>query len=250
MVGEMRDAETANIAMQASVTGHLVLSTMHTNNAVATVTRLRNLGLPSYMIASAVSGVIAQRLVRRICARCRVEATLGDADRDRLGLHGCKEAVASFVGAGCTECHGTGYKGRAGIFEILVFDSTIREIIASNGHESEIRRAAAAGGMETLFGAALRLVKAGQSTLAELYRVIDLDDVDVSVCPNCGEHVEAEFVACPACRQTLAASCPSCQRRLSPGWSVCPYCSTDLDTPSAAIPLTLARPAAKRRSQR
>jgi type IV pilus assembly protein PilB len=249
MVGEMRDAETANIAMQASVTGHLVLSTMHTSSAAATVTRLRNLGLPSYLVASAVSGVIAQRLVRRICQRCRVEATLVGADRDRLGVRGCKDAVPSFVGAGCTECHGTGYKGRAGIFEILAFDSTIREIVGSSAHESEIRRTATASGMETLFGAALRLVKAGETTLAELYRVVDLDDVDVSVCPSCGEHVEADFIACPACRQSLAAACPSCQRRLSAGWTVCPYCSADLDTPSAAIPLTLARPAARRRAQ-
>jgi type IV pilus assembly protein PilB len=249
MVGEMRDAETGNIAMQASITGHLVLSTMHTNSAVATVTRLRNLGLPSYMIASAVSGVIAQRLVRRICPLCRVQAHVDDADRDRLVMYGCKEAVPSFAGAGCTNCHGTGYKGRAGVFEVLAFDSRIRDIVASNAHESAIRRTAIDGGMETLFAAALRLVREGETTLAELYRVIDTDEIDVSVCPSCDEHVEADFIACPSCRQSLAASCPSCQRRLSTEWTVCPYCAADLDTPSAAIPLTLARAGGRRRTK-
>jgi hypothetical protein len=222
---------------------------MHTNSAAATVTRLRNLGLPSYLVASAVSGVIAQRLVRRICPRCRVEANVDGADRDRLGLYGCKEAVPSFVGTGCADCHDTGYRGRMGIFEILVFDSRIRGIVSANAHESEIRRTATTDGMETLFAAALRHVKAGETTLAELYRVIDLDDLDGAVCPSCGEPVEADFVACPSCRQSLAAACPSCQRRLSAAWSVCPYCATDLESPSAAIPLTLARPAERRRTQ-
>ena len=106
MLGEMRDAETTNIALQASITGHLVLSTMHTSNAVATVTRLRNIGVPSYVIASAVNGILAQRLVRAICSHCRKPSTATESDIARLGSLTNMTNLECFVGAGCVMCNG------------------------------------------------------------------------------------------------------------------------------------------------
>src|SRR5512134_172843 len=112
MVGEMRDLETTSIAVQAALTGHLVLSTIHTNSCVATVTRLRDLGVPSYLISSTIIGILAQRLVRVICSKCRVPAEPTEKDILRLGL---KPRVPVYRGEGCTACGGTGYKGRTGI---------------------------------------------------------------------------------------------------------------------------------------
>jgi type IV pilus assembly protein PilB len=235
MLGEMRDAETTNIALQASITGHLVLSTMHTGNAVATVTRLRNIGVPSYVIASAVNGILAQRLVRSICQHCRKPSAPTEADVARLGSLTNMAKLESFVGSGCVMCNGSGYKGRTAVFEILTFSPAIRALVSADASELEIRREALAEGMHTLLTAALAKVRAGKTTLSELFRVIELDEVDqgsADECPSCGSVTEPEFVACPVCACRLAPACPSCDRKVLEHWKACPYCCTRLDGPA------------------
>jgi len=225
MVGEMRDAETAAIAVQAALTGHLVFSTIHTNSCVATVTRLRDLGIPSYLIATTIVGLVAQRLVRTICKKCRVKTEPTERDILRLGL---KPNVPVFRGEGCPACGGTGYKGRAGIFEILLLTQPIRDLIAANATENELRQAAISRGMVTLGRNALQKVVAGGTTVDEVFRVVETDADFASACPQCATPMEAEFVMCPACGYSVTSSCPGCRRTLSLDWKFCPYCRYDL----------------------
>jgi type IV pilus assembly protein PilB len=239
MLGEMRDAETTNIALQASITGHLVLSTMHTSNAVATVTRLRNIGVPAYVIASAVNGIIAQRLVRGICPNCKKASTPSEADVARLGSLTNMAHLECFVGAGCVMCGGSGFKGRTGIFEILTFSPAIRELVAADAPELQIRREALAEGMQTLLTAALNKVQAGRTTLSELFRVIEIDEVDkgsADTCPSCGCVTEPDFLACPVCACRLSPACPSCDRKVMEHWKACPYCCKLLEPVEQPMP--------------
>ncbi len=225
MVGEMRDAETAFIAVQAALTGHLVFSTIHTNSCVATVTRLRDLGIPSYLIASTIVGLVAQRLVRKICPKCRVKTEPTERDILRLGLN---PSVPVYRGEGCPGCNGTGYKGRVGIFEILPFTQPIRDLIAANATENELRQAAISRGMVTLGRNSLEKVVAGVTTVDEVFRVVETDADFASACPQCATPMEAEFVMCPACGYSVTSSCPGCRRTLSMDWKFCPYCRCDL----------------------
>jgi type IV pilus assembly protein PilB len=237
MLGEMRDAETTNIALQASITGHLVLSTMHTGNAVATVTRLRNIGVPSYVVASAVNGILAQRLVRAICQNCKKPSTPTEADIARLGSLTNMSRLECYVGSGCVMCGGSGYKGRTGVYEILTFTPSIREMVSSDASEMAIRREALSQGMNTLLTATLSKVRAGKTTLSELFRVIELDEVDrgsEDECPSCGAVTEPDYLACPACACRLAPACPTCDRKVLEHWKACPYCCTRLDVPPPA----------------
>ena len=151
MVGEMRDRETANIAIEASLTGHLVLSTLHTNTAVAAIVRLRNLGIPSYLIASSLNGVIAQRLVRKICQHCKQPYAPTLEEITKMRLRGRDPAsLDSFKGVGCPHCNRTGYRGRVGVFEVLTVDAAIRELIAKDATEAALLKAAMDGGMRYL----------------------------------------------------------------------------------------------------
>jgi type IV pilus assembly protein PilB len=232
MLGEMRDAETTNIALQASITGHLVLSTMHTGNAVATVTRLRNIGVPPYVIASAVNGIIAQRLVRGICQNCKKPSTPSEQDVARLSSLTNMARLECFVGSGCVMCNGTGYKGRTGVYEILSFSPAIRELVTADAPELQIRREALAEGMNTLLMACLNKVRAGRTTLSELFRVIEIDEVDKGSedeCPSCGAVTEPDFLACPACACRISPACPVCERKVLEHWKACPYCCTRLE---------------------
>ncbi len=145
MIGEIRDFETAQIAIQASLTGHLVLATLHTNDAASAVTRLTDMGVEPFLLSSSLLGVLAQRLVRKLCNAC--------------------------LGAGCTECGHTGYQGRTGVFELLVTDDTIRDQIHNRTAESDIREAALRGGMRLMRDDGERLVKAGVTSREELVRV-------------------------------------------------------------------------------
>jgi type IV pilus assembly protein PilB len=225
MVGEMRDSETASIAVQAALTGHLVFSTIHTNSCVATVTRLRDLGIPPYLIATTIIGIIAQRLVRTICQKCRVPTASTEREVLRLGL---KPNVPVYRGEGCPACNGTGYKGRTGIYEIMVFSQPIRDLIASNSTESELRQAALSRGMVTLGRNALDKVVSGITTVDEVFRVVETDSDFASACPQCSTPLEAEFIMCPSCGYSVVSSCPGCRRTLSMDWKFCPYCRFDL----------------------
>ena len=168
MVGEIRDAETAQMGIQASLTGHLVFSTLHTNSAASAVTRLLDLGVEPYLVASTLVGVLAQRLVRQICARCRSETALLDLDATRLSIpHG----TMIYRGEGCESCRQTGYSGRLGLFEFMIVDEPIRQLILRAATASEIEKYATAQGMRLLREHGRQRVLDGQTTPQEVYRV-------------------------------------------------------------------------------
>ncbi len=170
LVGEIRDAETAQIATQAALTGHLVLSTLHTNDAPSALTRLLDLGVASYLVASTVDAVLAQRLVRVICPKCKI-ATQPDKRATRVFDIEAQGLSTVWKGQGCEFCRDTGYRGRQGVYELLVMDNHLRlETQARRGSE-ELREIAIRNGMRTLREDALRLVRAGVTTLDEVLRV-------------------------------------------------------------------------------
>ncbi|GFE56488.1 GspE/PulE family protein [Geobacter sp. AOG1] len=166
MVGEIRDKETADSAVQAALTGHLVLSTLHTNDAPSSVTRLLDLGVPSFLISSTIIGIVAQRLLRRICPNCKTERMLADEEISYLQLE--KKAYRVYEGRGCGECRGTGYKGRTGIFEVLDFTEGIKEVITENMDLRTLQKAAQAEGLTTLRQVAIHKMLEGVTTYAEV----------------------------------------------------------------------------------
>ena len=151
LVGETRDLETAEISIQASLTGHIVFTTLHTNDAPSAITRLRDMGLPTFLITATVEAVLAQRLVRKICANCRTEFTPASEILMELGLTS-ELAVGKkfFYGKGCEKCNNTGYKGRMGIYELLVMNDTLREMVVSEASLDDFRNACRKFGMRTL----------------------------------------------------------------------------------------------------
>jgi type IV pilus assembly protein PilB len=164
LVGEIRDRDTADIAMRAALTGHLVLSTLHTNDTVATITRLKDIGLEPYLINSSVIGIVAQRLVRKICCNCRVETSLPD----ELQTGELPPISSCYKGMGCSECQHTGYKGRVGIYELLVLDANLKRLIAQRASEQELWKAARESGTITLFEDAWSKVQVGLTTIDEV----------------------------------------------------------------------------------
>jgi general secretion pathway protein E len=174
MVGEIRDLETAQIAVQASLTGHLVLSTVHTNSASATITRLRDMGLEDYLITAVLRGVLAQRLVRRLCQQCRreVEAPPEMIERFALDRRTTTRPITLWHPVGCSNCRQTGYRGRMAIAEFLVPDEEIERLIFSRADHNTVERAAVIGGMITMFDAGLDAALAGQTTVEEVVRSI------------------------------------------------------------------------------
>ena len=171
MIGEIRDLETAQIAVQASLTGHLVLATLHTNDAASAVTRLADMGVEPYLLASSLLGVLAQRLVRRLCPACRVPVA-PSADETALAAQFGSAALASLhAPRGCDACRGTGYQGRTGIYELLVVDETLRRLIHARAPEHELRAAALNAGMVPLRRDGVRWLAGGGTSLAELVRV-------------------------------------------------------------------------------
>ena len=171
LVGEIRDKETAQIALQASLTGHLVLSTLHTNDAPNTVTRLVDIGMESYKIAPALRGIVAQRLMRRLCTNCRQVAT--DPVSERLAQFVPKGATL-YQAVGCSDCSMTGYRGRFSIVEVLTMNPDLERKIAAGATAEKIAEAARQAGMRSLWGSGLRHVLSGESTFEELMRVTDI----------------------------------------------------------------------------
>jgi len=174
MVGEIRDRETADIATQAALTGHLVLSTVHTNDAVGAITRLRDMKIEPFLIASTVRAVIAQRLVRRLCPACSVETAPPPAIRTMLRL--ADDALVREP-KGCGACGQSGYRGRIGVFELIRIDDRIRAIINDNGDEAAITRIAFAD-VDTLASSARRLVQEGKTSPEEALRILRSDTAD------------------------------------------------------------------------
>ena len=172
MVGEIRDHETASIAVQAALTGHLVLSTLHTNDAPSSITRLINIGVEPFLVGAALNGVLAQRLVRRICPDCQQETPIPEDTREFLGVHGI-HAEALPQGVGCESCRQTGYSGRVGLYELLVLDDHLRDLIASNPNVTEFRRICCERGMVSLREDGFLKVAAGRTTVEEVLRVTE-----------------------------------------------------------------------------
>ena len=170
MIGEIRDTETAEIAVQASITGHLVVSTLHTNSAASTITRLADMGIEPYLIADATVGIIAQRLVRRLCPSCKVEYTPDAEERELLNIKET-EPVKIYKPCGCSLCDNTGYKGRIGVYEIMEVTHDLKYIIARGGNADEIKECALKEGMSTLRMSATRYVLDGITSVSEMKKV-------------------------------------------------------------------------------
>lgn len=171
LLGEIRDLETAEVALHAALTGHQVFSTLHTNSAVASVARLFDLGLKPYVVATALSAIIAQRLVRQICDQCRQPDSPDERTLKLLGL-GTEFADQMFKGAGCSHCHGSGYRGRIGIYEVLVPDAEMRHLIASGSSAIEMTKKARRIGARTLYMDAIDKIRLGRTTAEEILRVL------------------------------------------------------------------------------
>jgi general secretion pathway protein E len=170
MIGEIRDLETAEIAIQSALTGHLVFSTLHTNDAPSAITRLLDMGVENFLLSSTIRGILAQRLVRVICPSCK-EIDLSVADKEELNLIGIDTRTSLYHGKGCEKCAFTGFYGRLGIFELLIIDDDIRKLILKSADSNQIRDAAKQHGMKTLFEDGAEKIKAGVTTLSELLRV-------------------------------------------------------------------------------
>lgn len=172
MLGEIRDVETAHIAIQASLTGHLVLSTLHTNDAPASITRLVNIGVEPFLVGAAVNAVLAQRLIRRLCKECKSMEKPSEEMADFLAMHSF-DADEMWVAKGCDKCRNTGYSGRVGIYELLIVDDQLRDIIARNPNVAEFRRMCQERGMVTLRQDGMKKVAAGVTTVQEVLRVTE-----------------------------------------------------------------------------
>jgi general secretion pathway protein E len=178
MVGEIRDLETAVIAVQASMTGHLVLSTLHTNDAASAITRLVDMGIEPFLIASSLAGIVAQRLIRVICPHCKEPHQPSEKEHLAFGLH---STVKLYKGRGCDHCAGKGYIGRTGIFETFIVNDEIRQMISSRTDSQNIKNLAVSKGMKTLRADGIEKASMGITTLEEVLRVTQEDYADISI---------------------------------------------------------------------
>jgi len=180
LVGEMRDSETAEMGIQASLTGHLVFSTLHTNDAPGAITRMVDMGVPAYLVASSVVAVLAQRLVRVICPKCKQPFRPSEAALETAGITPEMASSATFMkGKGCSNCNKSGYRGRLGIFELMMMTSKIRELSYQGVSTQELRKAAVSQGMHTLYQDGINKVLRGITTLDEVFRVAKRTDSDM-----------------------------------------------------------------------
>lgn len=175
MIGEIRDYETAEIAIRAAITGHLVLSTIHTNDAPSSIVRLKDMGIAPYLVSSALVGIIAQRLIRKLCLHCREEYIASDYEKEILGVPKDQE-LTLYRKVGCNRCSNTGYKGRVGIYEIMEINRELRELINEDASVENITNIALRNGMKTLSKSAINVILKGNSTVEELLRVTILGE--------------------------------------------------------------------------
>jgi type IV pilus assembly protein PilB len=198
-IGEIRDRETAEIAMAAAVTGHLVFSTIHTTDAPGAITRLLNMGVPPFLVAGGLAGVVAQRLVRKVCSAC--EGRRAD---------------------GCGRCR-DGYAGRTGVFQVLVMTDAMRDEVVGGAATAALRRLAEEGGMGSLVEDARRKAAEGVTTPHEVGRVVATDPGAALPCAGCGGETPAGALACPQCGRPRVRRCP-CGEAVQPGWRYCAWC--------------------------
>ena len=226
MIGEIRDRETAQIAFRASVTGHLVLSTVHTNDAAGAVTRLIDLGLEPFMVSSALIGVVSIRLVRVICPRCKESYEADASTLQRVGGTALEGNITLYRGAGCPHCRQAGFVGRTGIFEVLAVDDAMRSLIVRGASEAEVRDMAVKGGMRPIGEDGLDKTLRGVTTLDEVTRVVYLPEQGLKMCGSCQSVVSQEFEYCPQCGHFVGEHCGNCKRRVQPKWAFCPSCGS------------------------
>jgi len=227
LVGETRDKETAKTAIEAALTGHLVLTTLHTNDAASAVARLEEMGVETFMISSSLIGVLAQRLMRRVCSECRVPYHPSSEELARFGLSASREAEVTFyrantlaadeiqmakeAGTLCSACRGVGYKGRCGVYEVMRVTEQLQTLITEGAPTERIKEVAVDEGMKTLLAYSLDLVRQGMTTLEEVERVTFTDT-----------GLEAELKA----KRKTSLTCRNCAAELRPEWLDCPYCTT------------------------
>ena len=225
LLGEIRDLETAEVAFQGALTGHLILSTLHTNSAVASITRLEDIGVKPYIISEALVGVVGQRLVRKLCSKCKVktESTIDMLRSLNIDKKTWNTVVYS-AGRGCEHCHFTGYEGRIGVFEVLQVDPELKGMIRAGLSENEIYQASLAGGMTAMLDDAISKVKNGLTSFEEVLRVFGPQRMIDLECPKCKTTMTERFRFCPICAHDLGNRCKGCQKMLNPKWNACPDC--------------------------
>ncbi len=198
MIGEIRDKETADIAMKAAQTGHLVLSTLHTNDSISSITRLLDIGVASHQIANSLSAVIAQRLIRRLC-NCHTTVPASREYVSQMRMAGVEPGETQNLPKGCTMCDMTGYKGRIGIYEMLKVDEPIRLAIRNGDRNEEVRALGRQNGLRLMQEEALDHVAQGVTTLEEVQRVVPFESGAALNCADCGRELSGTFVFCPYC---------------------------------------------------
>lgn len=227
LVGETRDLETAKTAIEAALTGHLVLTTLHTNDAAGAIARLDEMGVEPFMVSAALLGILAQRLMRRVCSECRIPYTPTPEELGRYGLSASREMDITFYKANtiqaehrkelsdrgelCKKCGGLGYKGRVGVYEFLKVTERMQTLITKGAPTEQIKEAAVEEGMKTLLAYSLQLVREGHTTFEEVERVTFTDSA-----------LESELKA----KRKQGLTCKGCGAELKPEWLDCPYCST------------------------
>ncbi|MEL6495109.1 MAG: GspE/PulE family protein [Cyanobacteria bacterium J06623_7] len=227
LVGETRDSETAKTAIEAALTGHLVLTTLHTNDAAGAIARLDEMGVEPFMISGALVGVLAQRLMRRVCSECRIAYNPSREELSRFGLSASAEEEVTFFKANklnaeeisqakangtlCPKCSGVGYKGRVGVYEVMRNSEKLQALINEGANTDRIKETAVEEGMITILAYSLNLVKEGHTTLEEVERVTFTDS-----------GLEAELKA----KRKSGLTCRTCSAELQPEWLDCPYCMT------------------------
>ena len=222
LVGETRDLETAKTAIEAALTGHLVLSTLHANDAPSTIARLDEMGVETFMVSAALIGIVSQRLMRRVCPTCREPYRPDERELGRFGLMASTESDVTFFrahrhdgsGKTCPNCKGSGYKGRVGVYEVLRMNEELATAVSSGASTDVIRQLALESGMVTLLGYSLDLVRQGHTTLEEVGRMILTDS-----------GLESERRA----RALSTMTCKGCGAGLQESWLECPYCLTTRD---------------------
>ncbi|MBI3934882.1 MAG: Flp pilus assembly complex ATPase component TadA, partial [Acidobacteria bacterium] len=242
LVGEMRDLETTEIAFHAAMTGHLVLSTLHTNSAIATINRLLDLGVDPVLISSSITLITAQRLLRKLCNECKQPYDPPPGLLERLGGDPA-DGTTYYKAEGCNRCGGTGFSGRMAVHEMLPMNNTVREMIVRKASEYEIQAAMKAQGMRFLLERGMEKVRAGSTAISELFRVLQLDELEaVSLnqrCPHCKAAIESEFSVCPNCLTSLKTLCRRCNQQLKMDWKICPECRAPVGE-EESIPLLSA----------
>lgn len=222
LVGETRDLETAKTAIESALTGHLVLTTLHCNDAASAIARLDEMGVEPFMVSASLLGIVSQRLLRRVCPECRISYQPSPEELGRFGLLASREATVTFYRARrnqgepgghqtgiCTSCQGSGYRGRVGVYEILRMNETLATAIARRASTEVLRRLALESGMRTLLGYGLNLVRQGMTTLEEVERMLLTDtgleserrsqSLSTLTCQGCGGGLRDEWLECPYC---------------------------------------------------